>query len=95
MVTVCVVVTRVVVMLNLAVVCPTGTVTEAGVCAASLLLLWSVTVTPDEPVAAVVKLTVAITVLPPFTEVGFNKRPDSVGVPAGITVNETGTATDA
>ena len=48
MVTVCVELTAVVVMVNFADVCPPDTVTEAGTCATSLLLLASVTVAPEE-----------------------------------------------
>lgn len=94
-VTVCAAATTLVVMLNLALVCPTGTVTDAGVCAASLLPLCRVTTTPVKPLAAALKLTVPLTAFPPLTAVAFSRRPVKVADPGGTMVRVTGSETPA
>jgi hypothetical protein len=62
--------TGVVVTVNVAVVAPAATVTDAGTCATAVLLLVSVTTAPPAG-ACPLSVTVPVEGLPPTTEVGF------------------------
>ncbi len=78
MVTLVVDVTLYVVMVNVAVLEPDGTVTLAGVVAVAVRLLLSVTT--DPPLGAGPdNVTVPVDGLPPVTEVGLSATEDSVG----------------
>src|SRR5215472_8151010 len=66
--------TGLVLMVNVAVVAPAGTVTLGGTCAAAVLLLDSVTTDPPEG-AGPVNFTVPVDEVPPITEVGLTMRP--------------------
>lgn len=76
--------TGLVVMVNVAVVAPAGTVTLAGTCAAVALLLKSVTTDPPDG-AGPVNLTVPVDEVPPITEVGLTVTP----LPAPVSVGAT------
>jgi hypothetical protein len=88
MVTDCEDVTRLVLMVKFAVICPDATVTDAGTRAASVLLLCKVTLTP-EPVAAADSVTTPVTELPPAATGGLSVRFASDTAPGGFTLNET------
>jgi hypothetical protein len=77
--------TRVVVMLNVAELAPAGTVTFVGTFAFVGLLLASVTT--NAVVAVLSSVTVPTELDPPTTVVGFNVSAASVGGGAGFTVN--------
>ena len=62
--------TGLVVIVNIAVVAPAGTVTLAGICAAAVLLLVRVTIAPPDG-AGPVNFTVPVDEVPPITEVGL------------------------
>jgi len=80
--------TPVVWMVNVAVVLPLGTVTDAGT-VAELLLLVSVTTSPPGP-AASLSVSVPIALLPPRTEVGVTvKDPRPQGLIVRIAVADT------
>jgi hypothetical protein len=72
-------------MVNVAVVAPAPTVMLAGICAAAVLLLESVTIAPPAG-AAPVRVTVPVELLPPTTEVGDRVTDDSDTLAAGFTV---------
>jgi hypothetical protein len=71
---------------KVAVVLVEGTVTDAGTCAARVLPLSNMTLTPPKPAGAV-SVTVPVTGFPPFTETGFRSSLASETVPTGITVS--------
>jgi len=73
-----------VVIANVAVVAPTGTITLAGTCPAVVLLLLNVTIAP--PVgAAPLSVTVPCELLPPTTLVGFSVSDDATTPFVGAT----------
>ncbi len=78
-----------VVIVNVAVVAPAGTVTDAGTRATVVVPLVSVTTTGS--VAGPVSVTVPVLLVPPFTDVGFNVNVDTNRT--GLTVIETVFAT--
>jgi len=70
-------VTATVVIVKVAVVAPASTVTAAGTVAAALL---DVRLTESPPVgAALDRVTVAVELVPPTSEVGLSARPVTVG----------------
>ena len=74
--------TGLVVIVNVAVVAPAGTVTLAGTWAAEMLLLERVTTAP--PVgAARVNVTVPVEEVPPITELGLTVTPLPLPVSVG------------
>jgi len=73
--------TGLVVIVNVAVVAPAGTVTLGGTCAAAVLLLDSVTIAPPDG-AGPVNFTVPVDEVPPITEVGPTVRPLPVSLGA-------------
>jgi hypothetical protein len=75
-----------VLMVNVAEVCPCGTVRSETEGMAIVLLLPMVTACPPEPAAAL-KVTVPVDELPPATVVGFNVREDTGTFDAGLTVS--------
>jgi hypothetical protein len=80
--------TRWVVTVNVALVCPAGTVTLDGTVATRVLLLERLTFAPPEG-AAPVSVTVPVELFPPLTLVGFNVSVESVTLPlAGLMVSE-------
>jgi hypothetical protein len=78
-----VVATGLVVIVNVALLEPAGTVTLTGACAADVLLLCSATLAPCGG-AAPFKVTVPVELFPPITEVGVRVIEDKV---AGLTVS--------
>ena len=67
-------------------VCPGGTVTNAGACAAKKALDCRFTIT--EPAGAgPSRVTVPVALVPPGTVVGLMVRPDSLALTAGVTDN--------
>jgi hypothetical protein len=71
---------------NVAVVAPAATVTLAGICAADVLLLVSVTVAP--PLGATpLNVTVPVDELPPVTLVGLTVTEDKDTLDVGFTVS--------
>jgi hypothetical protein len=71
-------VTAVVVIVNVAVVCPAGTVTEAGTCAVDVRLLVSVTTVPPAG-AGPVNATVPVDGFPPLTVLGLRLTDAATG----------------
>jgi hypothetical protein len=78
----CVEVTLLVDTVNVAVVAFAATVTFAGTCAATLLLVSDTTAPPAA--AGELKVTVPVEEIPPTTEVGFRETEET---PAGVTDN--------
>ena len=77
--------TELVVTEKVAVVAPAATVTLAGICAAVVLLLVSVTVAPPAG-AAPLNVTVPVEELPPVTVVGLTASDYKDTVEGGFTV---------
>ncbi len=67
--------------------------TDAGTCAARLVLLYRVTLIPEPP-AGPVSVTVPVAEFPPVTEAGFTAKLASATAPTGTTVRETDCETE-
>ena len=81
--------TALVLIVNVALVVPAGTVTLEGTLAAAVSLLESAICAPPDG-AAPLSVTVPVEEFPPWTLVGFSVRDESVGAGggAGATVSE-------
>src|SRR5579864_1397895 len=86
MVAVCVEETAEVPMVNVALVCPDGTVTNAGTCASNGLSLNRSTRTPPEGAGAE-RVTVLFVLVPPWTMLGLTARFAGAGRPEGLMVS--------
>ena len=88
MVTVCVVETLTVLMVNVALVCPDGMVSTAGTCAVNGLSVWRSTGRPPDGAGAE-RVTVPFELEPPLTMLELRVRFVGDGRPEGLMVSRT------